>query len=187
MPACCPGTIGAGPGRGAARSRRWPPQTVEIAAALARHAVQGRDLRAVSSHGSSKPGLAAGPARRPRATGRGGDRGAAWAVRTEPGTACCSAPARRSPRRRRTTSTRQRRSRPAGTAGRRRIRPVGGARSAARRPGRPTLPPAGPADLVHLVAAIGMGVEEVGAEAFADAITASGLFPSYRRRNGGTR
>jgi hypothetical protein len=34
-----------------------------------------------------------------------------------------------------------------------------------------------PADLVHLVAAIGMGVEEVGAEAFADAITATGLFP----------
>ena len=34
-----------------------------------------------------------------------------------------------------------------------------------------------PADLVHLVAAIGLGVEEVGAEAFADAITATGLFP----------
>jgi hypothetical protein len=32
-------------------------------------------------------------------------------------------------------------------------------------------------DLVHFIAALGMGVEEVGAEAFADAIVASGLFP----------
>ena len=33
------------------------------------------------------------------------------------------------------------------------------------------------ADLVHLVAAMGMGVEEVGPEAFADAIAATGYFP----------
>jgi hypothetical protein len=32
-------------------------------------------------------------------------------------------------------------------------------------------------DLVHLVAAIGLGIEEVGAEALADAITATGWFP----------
>lgn len=30
---------------------------------------------------------------------------------------------------------------------------------------------------MHLIAALGLGVEEVGAEAFADAITATGLFP----------
>ena len=34
-----------------------------------------------------------------------------------------------------------------------------------------------PADLVHLAAAIGMGAEEVGPEAFADAIVATGYFP----------
>jgi hypothetical protein len=34
-----------------------------------------------------------------------------------------------------------------------------------------------PTDLVHLVAAIGLGVEEVGAEAFADAIIATGSYP----------
>jgi hypothetical protein len=34
-----------------------------------------------------------------------------------------------------------------------------------------------PVDLVHMLAAAGLGVEEVGAEAFADAITATGLFP----------
>ena len=32
-------------------------------------------------------------------------------------------------------------------------------------------------DVVHYIAALGLGVEEVGAEAFADAIVASGLFP----------
>ncbi len=32
-------------------------------------------------------------------------------------------------------------------------------------------------DLVHFIATLGLGVEEVGAEAFADAIVASGLFP----------
>jgi hypothetical protein len=36
-------------------------------------------------------------------------------------------------------------------------------------------------DLVHLVAAIGLGVDEIGPEAFADAITASGLFPQISR------
>lgn len=32
-------------------------------------------------------------------------------------------------------------------------------------------------DLVYLLAAMGQGVEEVGAEVFADGMTASGLFP----------
>jgi hypothetical protein len=34
-----------------------------------------------------------------------------------------------------------------------------------------------PTDVVHYIAALGLGLEEVGAEAFADAIAASGLFP----------
>jgi hypothetical protein len=32
-------------------------------------------------------------------------------------------------------------------------------------------------DVVHYIAALGLGVEEVGAEAFADAVVATGLFP----------
>jgi hypothetical protein len=32
-------------------------------------------------------------------------------------------------------------------------------------------------DIVHLAAAIGLGADEVGAEALADAFTASGMFP----------
>jgi hypothetical protein len=49
-------------------------------------------------------------------------------------------------------------------------------------------PPSGPhADVVHLIAAMGLGVEEVGAEAFADAITATGLFQQLPARSGGSR
>jgi hypothetical protein len=168
------------PGRGRGSISVLAPETVEIAAALARHAVQGRDLRAVlvawffEAGQPNQPGQPAVP-EPPDAKAAGA---LAWAVHTDPGYrillraraavteaqkddfyAMATERARRGPDADRGFDPSAVREAllsgtdiPFASSGRR-------------------------ADLVHLVAAMGLGAEEVGAEAFADAITASGLFP----------
>jgi hypothetical protein len=55
-------------------------------------------------------------------------------------------------------------------------------RGAAQRQGISLRPPAGhTTNVVHLLAALGLGAEEVGAQALADAIAATGMFPQEWR------
>ena len=169
---------GAGRGRGSVSA--LDPATVEIAAALARHAVQGRDLRAVVVawfFEAGRPALPGQPAV-PEPPDAAVAEALAWAVRTGPDY--------RMLQRARSSVTEAQKDdfyaiaagqtrRGAGAAGvfdpsAVREALLGGCDVDLVSSGKPT-------DLVHLVAAIGLGVEEVGAEAFADAITATGLFP----------
>lgn len=168
---------GAGQGRGSVSA--LAPVTVEIAAVLARHAVQGRDLRAVVVawfFEAGRPGLP-GQLAVPEPLDAAVARALAWAVRTDP--------AYRILQRARSAVTEAQKDDFYATAteqARRGLAPVGFDPSALREAllsGRDVdLVAAGTrADVVHFAAAIGLGADEVGAEALADAITASGMFP----------
>lgn len=169
---------GAGRGRGSVSA--LDPATVEIAAALARHAVQGRDLRAAVIEWFFEAGCPALPGQPavPEPPDWAVTEALAWAVRADP-------VYRMVQRARSAVTEAQEDDFYADAAGhaRRAAGAAGGFDPSAVREallsGRDAdLVPSGePADLVHLVAAMGLGVEEVGAEAFADAITATGLFP----------
>lgn len=171
------GKHGAGRGRGSVSV--LDPSTVEIAAALARHARQGRDLRAAvvawffEAGRPALPGQAAVPEPPDAAVAEA----LAWAIRASPGY-------RMLQRARSAVTEAQKDDFYAVVAeqGRRAGAPGSLDPSAVREAllsGRDAgLVSSGqPGDLVHLVAAIGLGVDEVGAEAFADAITATGMFP----------
>ncbi len=173
---------GAGRGRGSvsALDPALDPATVEIAAALARHAVQGRDLRAVVVawfFEAGRPALPGQPAV-PEPPDAAAAEALAWAVRAGSGY-------RMLQRARSAVTEAQKDGCYAIAAGqaRRGAGAAGGFDPSAVREallgGRDVdLVSSGePADLVHLLAAAGLGVEEVGAEAFADAIIATGLFP----------
>jgi hypothetical protein len=153
---------------------------VEIAAALARHAVQGRDLRAAVVAWFFEAGRPTAPdeAAVPEPPDAAVAEALAWAVRTDPGY--------RMLRRARAAVTEAQKDdfyEAAAAQARRGVDvPAGFDPSAAREAllSGQEIPfdSNGPrTDLVHLIAALGLGVEEVGAEAFADAIAATGLFP----------
>ena len=168
---------GAGRGRGSVSV--LAPAAVEIAAALARHAVQGRDLRAAvvawffEAGRPTRPGQPAVPEPPEAAVAEA----LAWAVRTDPGYRMLQ------------------RARSAVTEAQKDDFYEIAAEEARRGPLRWSIDPsavrealldgrdAHPApggtrtDLVYLLAAMGQGVEEVGPELFADAIAATGLFP----------
>jgi hypothetical protein len=169
---------GAGQGRGSVSA--LDPATAEIAAALARNAGQGRDLRdtvVAWFFEAGSPGQPGRPAV-PEPPDAAVTDALAWAVRTSPGY--------RMLQRARSAVTEAQRDDFYAIASKQARREagadVGFDPSAVRQAllsGRDVdLASSGePADLVHLVAAIGLGAEEVGAEAFADAITATGWFP----------
>jgi hypothetical protein len=122
------------PGHGSASV--LTPATVEIAAALARHAGQGRDLRVAIVawfFEAGRPVALDEPLSRSRRKRRSLGR---WRGRCAPipAIACCSAPARRSPR---PSRTRTRLHWPAGTRAVRREWTFGHACGAAQRPGYP--------------------------------------------------
>lgn len=175
-----PGHERRGAGRGRGSVSVLAPPTVEIAAVLARHAVQGRDMRATvvawffEAGQPVQPGQAAVPEPPDAAVVDA----LAWAVRTDPGYRILE--------RARTAVTEAQKDEFYAVAAEqaRRGSDAGmgldpsAVRSALLSGGDVSLVSSGTrADLVHLVAAMGLGAEEVGAEAFADAITASGLFP----------
>jgi hypothetical protein len=169
---------GAGRGRGSVSA--LDPATVEIAAALARHAVQGRDLRAVvvawffEAGRPTLPGQSAVPEPPDAAV----IESLAWAVRTDP--------LYRMVERARSASTEAQKDDFYAAATEHARRAAGMAtgfdpsvvREALVAGRDPDLASSGvPGDLVHLVAVVGLGVDEVGPEAFAEAITATGYFP----------
>jgi hypothetical protein len=156
------------------------PATVEIAAALARNAVQGRDLRAAVVTWFFEAGHPVAPDEPavPEPPEEVVARALAWAVRTDPGyrmlqRARSAITDARQDKFYEDTALLARRN-PDRAAG---IDPV--AMREALLSGRDI--PAGASgthhDVVHLVAAFGLGAEEVGAEALADAIAATGMFP----------
>jgi hypothetical protein len=172
---------GAGQGRGSISA--LAPATVEVAAALARHTVQGRDLRAgviVWFFEAGRPALPGKPVvpEPPEAVAADA---LAWAMRTDPGYRMLQ------------------RARSALTEDQKDDFYAAAEDQARRGPDPAVLDPqavreallggpevhlghGGPrTDLVHLVAAIGLGVDEIGPEAFADALTASGLLPQLSR------
>jgi hypothetical protein len=169
---------GAGRGRGSVSV--LAPATVEIAAALVRHAVQGRDLRLVVVAWFFEAGRATGPghAAVPEPPEAAVAEALVWAVRT--GTsyrmlqrarfavteaqqddwyAIAAEEARRGP-----------------DAGRG-INPSEVREALLSGRDVHTAPHGTRTDLVYLLAAMGRGVEEVGPELLADALTATGLFP----------
>jgi hypothetical protein len=172
-----------GAGRGHGSVSTLAPATVEIAAALARHAVQGRDLRlAVVGwfFEAGRPALPGEPAV-PEPPDAAVPQSLAWAVRTDP--------AYRLLQRARAAVTEEQKDdfyEAAVAQGRRgaaieldpsamrdallSCREIPFAASGER------------TDLVHFIAALGLGIDEVGAEAFADAIAATGLFPQMSRQ-----
>jgi hypothetical protein len=172
-----------GAGRGHGSRSTLAPETVEIAAALARHAVQGRDLRAVvvawffEAGDPAVPGEAAVPEPPDGAVAEA----LAWAVRTDPGY--------RLLQRARAAVTEAQKDDFYAVAVERARRGPGSAvgfdpaavREAlltSRDIPKDAFPSSGTrTDLVHYIAALGLGVEEVGAEALADAMFATGLFP----------
>lgn len=169
---------GAGRGRGSVSA--LAPATVEIAAALARHAVQGRDLRAavVAWFFEARRPTAPGKPAVPEPPGAAVAEALTWAVRADPGY--------RMLQRARAAATEAQKDNfyaAAAAQARRGVDAVAGFDPSRMREallsGRdiPSSPSGPRADVVHLIAAMGLGVEEVGAEAFADAITATGLFP----------
>ena len=159
------------------------PATVEVAAALARHTMQGRDLRATIVawfFEAGRPALPVHP-KVPEPPDTVVADALAWAMRGDPGYRMLQ------------------RARSAATEGQKDDFYAAAEDQARRGPDTAIFDPrelreallsggdailngAGPqTDLVHLVAAIGLGVDEVGPEAFADAISASGLFPQMSR------
>ena len=169
---------GAGRGRGSVSV--LAPATVEIAAALARHAVQGRDLRAAVVAWFFEAGLPTRPGQPavPEPPEAVVAEALAWAVRTDPGY--------RMLQRARSAVTEAQKDDfyKIAAESARRVSAAAGVfdPSAVREAlldGRDAHPAHGGTrtDLMYLLTAMGQGVEEVGAEAFADAITASGLFP----------
>ena len=172
---------GAGRGRGSIST--LAPTTVEIAAALARHAVQGRDLRAAVIAWFFEAGHPAAPGEPvvPEPPDVAVAEALAWAVRTDPGY-------RMLQRARAAVTEAQKDDFYAVAAEQTRRSPdiAAGFDPAAVREAlvsgrdipKDAFASSGPrTDVVHYIAALGLGVEEVGAEAFADAIAASGLFP----------
>lgn len=169
---------GAGQGRGSVSV--LAPATVEIAAALARHAVQGRDLRAAVVAWFFEAGRPTTPDQPavPEPPEAAVTEALAWAVRTDPGYrmlqrarsavtevqkddfyAIATEDARRGPA-------------AAGVFDPSAVREaLLNGRDAHPAPDRTRT------NLVYLLVAMGQGFEEVGAEAFADGMTASGLFP----------
>ena len=156
------------------------PVTVEIAAPLARHAVQGRDLRAAVVAWFFEAGRPALPGQLavPEPPDAKVPESLAWAVRTDPSYRLLQ-------RARSAVTEAQNDDFYAIAAGQARqiARSAGGLDPSAMREALLSgkdidfLSSGKPADLVHLTVAIGLGIEEVGAEAFADAIVATGLFP----------
>lgn len=166
-----------GAGRGHGSSAVLDPATVEIAAVLARHSMQGRDLRTVVVawfFEAGRPALPEHPAV-PEPPEAAVLEAMSWSIRASPlyrmlqharsavseaqkddFYATAAGQARRAANVTRMFDPSV--VREALIAGREVELPSGGA----------------PVDLVHLLAAIGLGVEEVGAEAFADAISATG-------------
>jgi len=169
---------GAGRGRGSVSV--LDPATVEIAAALARHAEQGRDLRAVVVawfFEAGRPVLPDQPVV-PEPPDVAVVEALAWAVRT--------GPIYRMVQRARAAATETQKDDFYATAAEHARRAAGTAtgfdpsviREALLSDRDVDLVSGGvPGDLVHLVAAMGLGVEEVGPEAFAEAIAATGYFP----------
>jgi hypothetical protein len=169
---------GAGRGRGSVSV--LAPVTVEIAAVLARHAVQGRDLRAVVVawfFEAGRPALPGQPAV-PEPPDAAVPAALAWGVRADP--------SYRILQRARSAVTESQRDDFYAIAAERARRGPDVASGFDPSVVREALLSGGDvhsvssgtrADVVHLVAAMGFGTEEVGAEAFADAIAASGLFP----------
>lgn len=169
---------GAGQGHGSVSV--LDPATVEIAAALARHAGQGRDLRAAVVTWFFEAGRPVAPDEPavPEPPEEVVAWALAWVVRTDPGY--------RMLQRARAAVTEAQQDKfyedAALLARRNPDRAAGLDPSAVRAAllsGRDI--PSGASgtrhDVVHLVAALGLGAEEVGAEAFADAIAATGMFP----------
>lgn len=169
---------GAGRGRGSVSALH--PATVEIAAALARHSVQGRDLRTVVVawfFEAGRPALQGRPAV-PEPPDAKVAEALAWAVRT--------GSLYRMLQRARSVVTEAQKDDFYATAAEHARRGAGAATGFDPSAMREALlgghdfdlaSSGAPADLVHLVAAMGLGVEEVGADAFADAIAATGSFP----------
>jgi hypothetical protein len=170
-------------GRGRGSGSALAPATVEIAAALARHAGQGRDLRAAVIAWFFEAGVPAtqgGPAV-PEPPDAAAARALAWAVRTDPGY--------RMLQRARAAVTEAQKDdfyAVAGEQARRGPDPVTGFDPAAVREAllsgqdipNDAFTFSGPrADVVHFFMALGQGIEEVGPELFADAIAATGLYP----------
>lgn len=175
-----PGHERRGAGRGRGSISALAPATVEIAAVLARHAGQGRDLRAAVVawfFEAGRPTLPGQPAvpEPPDAAVPGA---LAWAVRADPGYRILQ-------RARSAVTEAQKDDFYAIAAERARRGPDAASgfdpsavREALLSGGDVQFASSGTrTDIVHLVAAMGLGAEEVGAEAFADAIAASGLFP----------
>jgi len=169
-----------GAGRGRGSVSELAPATVEVAAALARHAAQGRDLRIVVVAWFFEAGQPTAPGEpvAPEPPDAAVVEALAWAVRTDPGY--------RMLQRARAAATEAQKDNFYAAAAAQARRGVGAMAEFDPSVMREALlsgrdipsPPSGPrADLVHLVAALGLGIEEVGAEAFADAIKATGLFP----------
>ena len=172
-----------GAGRGYGSISKLAPETVEIAAALARHAVQGRDLRATVVAWFFEAGYPAVPGKpavpEPPDVAVAG--ALAWAVRTDPGY--------RMLQRARAAVTEAQKDDFYAVAAQQARRGPGSAAGfdpeamreallSSRDTPRTPFPSSGTrTDLVHYIAALGLGIEEVGAEAFADAVVASGLFP----------
>jgi hypothetical protein len=178
---------GAGRGRGSAST--LDPATVEIAAALARHAGQGRDLRSVVVAWFSEAGRSVLPGQPavPEPPDAAVVEALAWAVRTSPMYSMVQ--------RARAAATETQKDDFYATAAEHARRTAGMATGfdpsvmrEALLGGRDVDLVSGgvSGELVHLVAAIGLGVEDVGPEAFAEAIAATGYFRKCRRRNGGT-
>lgn len=167
-------------GRGRGSASVLDPATVEIAAALARHARQGRDLRDAVVAWFFEAGRPVPPGQPavPEPPDANVPEALAWALRAGPSY-------RMLQRARSAVTEEQKDDFYAALAGQRRqiARAAAGPDPSAMREallsGRDVglISRGEPADLVHLVAAVGLGVEEVGAESFADAITAAGLFP----------
>jgi len=171
-----------GAGRGRGSISVLAPATIEIAVALARHTAQGRDLRATviawffeAGHPAT-PGDPAVPEPPDVAVAEA----LAWAVRTDPGY--------RLLQRARAAVTETQKDDFYAVAAERARRgpdPSAGFDPAAIRKallsGRDIedtfASSESRTDIVHYIAALGLGLEEVGTDAFADAIAASGLFP----------
>jgi hypothetical protein len=168
-----------GAGRGHGSVSVLSPATVEIAAALASHAAQGRDLRtAVVAwfYAAGSPAMPGEPAvlEPPDAAVSGA---LAWALRADPGYHMLQ------------------RARASVTEAQKDDFYAAAAALARRGSDVPVLDPSAVREAlltrtdlavassrprierVHLIAAMGLGAEEVGAEALADAISATGMFP----------